>query len=967
MNILIGFARLKSLRFPSEHYIHTIVNEAFHRELTVLNENDEISLVHLKAFLLTTDSIRIYFASLGTIVVTRDVTKLLEQRTEILKEMAVLKSEIQQLADQVQDYEADASGYHIERGGDYRLLQLHADLTEPDGNPTKKLATVNISLIAWLDRSMPSEEQLLRRHARHRAVHGAVDFIVIEDAFVFSNGCRPSDSISGMYSFETAFRNKWALLRRQRHPYDGELFLDVDLLEDLFEHVGITLSDHDTNDCLAKTRTNQVNKYLCRDILEWYYFFSQEKQIYFPRWFYELEALRNGYQKINSMIETSMKIILDQHKLLAPLSEHRLFYHKYLNPFRSVSDTTKSISSAHVNSLFKERVEVSSSHFNFIFSIKAADSENQIRTVSRSQTNKSTPAASRRTTPAVSSRRGGNSTATTIARVDSLLETVAEEKAQHRSKYRSAMHFVMCAESGHTTSTPISDERGRLSGPVSELTSLKVTSHFNQKRSKASLKHILSGEAEKAHGALWFNLLVKSGASEAELTIVLETAMNFFKAIPWEFHQDIYSSVEGEVFYLHSSDAINTTGNQRIVMIALLHEKDGWKNLESSLPPDIFMTRAFKSIDFSICLHQSLTELYAQSLDYVEYLSRLFGPQEDELGEEGMNPLRFAKSCRHAKKVIEDQLSSIDTTDLESARTALEARGYAISGSKAEVLSRYRIMLQQQLERIGFGEMSLFGKRMCLEIFKQFDKDNDGALSVHEMNDLLKGMKQSTIYDAQEYKNLNLSFGFHTNLEGNLTLQGFLAYFESFGYLGNSIEILGLGSLNDSIKGSIYGDLEIIDGCFGSLYSLCEEPTYAQLALKNYLLFLSNLKDAVFKIDVTKVEELFTPIFSDPSLEWLRSPGFLARWIHSIEQWLADGDEGFIRKLRLASHELFNNYEIFDNHFKHLAASYKELSTIDRIEFVSKLEGGLPPIIRTKVSTYYMKVSIGIQCNVLYI
>ena len=43
---------------------------------------------------------------------------------------------------------------------------------------------------------------------------------------------------------------------------------------------------------------------------------------------------------------------------------------------------------------------------------------------------------------------------------------------------------------------------------------------------------------------------------------------------------------------------------------------------------------------------QTLRELYDAALPFEHFEERLYGPQEDEIGEEAMNPLRFAKSVR---------------------------------------------------------------------------------------------------------------------------------------------------------------------------------------------------------------------------------------------------------------------------------------------------------------------------------
>jgi hypothetical protein len=72
-------------------------------------------------------------------------------------------------------------------------------------------------------------------------------------------------------------------------------------------------------------------------------------------------------------------------------------------------------------------------------------------------------------------------------------------------------------------------------------------------------------------------------------------------------------------------------------MITLLHEEDHLHELESLLPAGLLITRSLRNFKIEANFKQSFTDLYKNSLEFENLKERLFGPQEDELGEEGLN------------------------------------------------------------------------------------------------------------------------------------------------------------------------------------------------------------------------------------------------------------------------------------------------------------------------------------------
>jgi hypothetical protein len=229
---------------PPFSLIERLVNEAFHRELTVLNEFNEISFLYFKAFLVVYETTRLYFANLGTKTVSRDIDKLMEQRVTLLKDMATMKAEIQLLSDSIGDDTCDLSVYEVERGGDFELLQLGA--TDPSSSSlddTKTTTSVLTRAANYIDPSIPTEEQRLRRFSRRKKTletdEDADKTLNVEDAKIFENGCLLVDSPEGVSAFELAFSKKWQFNRKGKEPLDGELLLTIDLIEDLFESIGV--------------------------------------------------------------------------------------------------------------------------------------------------------------------------------------------------------------------------------------------------------------------------------------------------------------------------------------------------------------------------------------------------------------------------------------------------------------------------------------------------------------------------------------------------------------------------------------------------------------------------------------------------------------------------------------------------------------------------------------------------------
>ena len=924
---------LKRIHHPEMHSIQTIVDTAFRRALTALNEFNEISFVHLKSFIMFYDATRLYLANLGVQTVTRDASKLLEQRAEILREMAMVKAEIQLLGDaELDDYE-DRLFFDRERGGDVRLLQLD----DEGSSVTETSASQKVFMPP--DLREPTEEQRLRRHERkNSAQRKENDFGVnVSDAMVFANGCRHTDGIDGYFASEKILRKRWASMRRHKEPLDGELHLDIDLIEDLFESIGMELSDHDAASCLSDTPRNQANMYQCEDILKWFHHFTHVSKIVYPTWISCFTSIRSTFTKISDAVLSFVNVANYQNKLLQGQDYLRI-YNRLINrleiPLHASDLTVNNVSD--------------SSKLNFSFTFNHKDDRSAIPHSAKPMS--ATFGSSKLPSPGELKR--GQSSSRSLFNAGSLMKSLSvrsavEAESIRRSKYPCYVHlqFTSNADGTHAA-TLLCDDSNRLLKPLKDILAADVLRHFNQMHYLANQKH--TSELEKYRSVTWFVVSTSRSCPSQGMEIALQTNLNFFRSIPLEFRASLYSVVEGGIFFAHSDDILEADTSHQVIFVALLHVEDIWGSIEEKLPENFFISRVLKNVDLNILLRDTLYETFLESKEYFDYISRLFGPQEDEISEEAMNPLRFAKSCRQTKRDIEERLNKVKDTTTEEIKVALESRGYSSSGTRHELCDRYESVLRRELGLVGFGEMSIFGKRVCSEIFRRYDLDMDGALSFHEMNKLLSDLKRHTIYDSQEFRAIIDRHGFLTDSNGNLTLNGFLAYFQIFGHLSESADELGVGSLDDLLQGRIYGTVELHDGYISSLLSICEQQSYAQHRLKAFVLFMSNIKDFQFLCDYDKISEIFQWL-NDPGWETaLSSPGWLARALYFFEESLADEDNGIIRSLRKTSNDSFNDYYYFVDKFTDLCQSevrpYSELSIDERLKLKDRILDILPPL-----------------------
>ena len=119
-----GFSRLKGIKIPQRNTIKTLMNELLRRKNIYSPANGEIMLKELRNFLMTYDLSRTYLASLGTLILEKDSGKLINQRAELLKNLAIIEHELNLIQGSKAQNDLDHEIYQRERGGDATLLRI---------------------------------------------------------------------------------------------------------------------------------------------------------------------------------------------------------------------------------------------------------------------------------------------------------------------------------------------------------------------------------------------------------------------------------------------------------------------------------------------------------------------------------------------------------------------------------------------------------------------------------------------------------------------------------------------------------------------------------------------------------------------------------------------------------------------------------------------------------------------------
>lgn len=390
------------------------------------------------------------------------------------------------------------------------------------------------------------------------------------------------------------------------------------------------------------------------------------------------------------------------------------------------------------------------------------------------------------------------------------------------------------------------------------------------------MKETLIGEEEEAYGSVfWYTVRVKESATDEEVHCLYQTAINFWNSIPVDYRCNTYTHVAGDIFYLTKEYTVEEMfgGDEvkamkpypRIILIVLLHETDFYRDFESKLPSGVLITRALRNFNFDLKLTSSLKEIYESALPFENYEDRIYGPQEDELGEDGMNPLKFAKMCRQRQKAVREAAATVDEMSFDELKEHLKMRGLKATGTLGELTTRTKAAFEKQASLIGFGELSVFGEAMIDAIFHRFcthvpkNSHVEQGLTFWDFNELLRQTKTRCLYDHAEYTSVMQDhLELLCNSNGELTQAGLQAYYERVGRLARDIKTLGIGSANEVLNGIISIKGEYDADAIGSLFKLTEDHCHAQLLIKQVLLFVSSLSDLSSEMEFQTLGDCFS-------------------------------------------------------------------------------------------------------------
>lgn len=1055
-----GLSRLKGIQMPPDAALLKVIEQATTAKSTELNERGEISLSNLRAFMLANDICRVYFSNLSTQAEAVDNSRLVKQRSDLLKEIAEIEAEMRLVKFEDKCAKEDAAAYARERGGDVDLVRIsEAQLAklgtydssnqdiDGDVHLTDLAAASSRAKLASKGARLPTEAQRLRRLMRATANGEKSDNMVI-DAVAFSDArrCKPPDD-AGQFNnvYEEAFLYKWSTFQQD----DDQLSkLDIDYVEDLFEASGVVLADVDAQLCLDSLPANTLGRHCHTDALVWYRDFIRwggVTDVPLCR-----EVARHVSSFFNGMCDNFNLAIstMKKQKVIIETWRRRklLESQKEMDRKRRIAKRGKKmverldLRDAAVDD---DDAAATEAERSFESAGKAGDDEEEgddITTISSAAADEPRPHTP--SVNAVSSAQAASAMLGEIqgsarlaawqrqqvlfpaAKIDILacfnMPTHAELKAQLEKEaaeaeakqgkvYISAGQRIIEAAKRELQLEEMMKPQWKMGFsfdfsvmPLTELRSTRPPFFKGDEKEITNiwklqpadlLEHYkyINGDIMGAPEAMyltvtWLAVEINPRATSFEAECLSIALKNFFTSIPYEERVHVYEDVRGDIFTLSESSLMTHKGlwkdmqanghtTCRVALIALLHKKDLFRITEDSLPPGILLTRAIREFKIELNLAHSFQELYEAALKAENFEGKLFGPQEDELGEEGMNPLRFAKWCKKRQGAAKAAIERAREMETEELKRHCQDRGLSTFGTKGALIDRVKKAFQRQIGIIGFGELSAYGDSICKQIFQKFKSVESlgEGLTLWGMNDLLFSTGSDTFFDSKEYKFMVDDQELLVDREHNLCSEGLTAYYEQHGQLGEDARTLSIGSLDEIMKGEFTATLKFDGEAFASMFTLLEGHTTAQTMLKNVFRLLGTTQSFTSESNNKKASEVLencikyinlcgglgdTPMqsqlmaFLTGLVDAVRTPGWFPGKLHGLLESLADGDDGFLRSMRIFLLDVFATYDEFGSVFAELQTNWQRIldsgagtsafESLDETNFGDDDETGLP-------------------------
>ena len=894
----------------------------------------------------------------GEAQVQAQIDLLLRKRSIALTAITNLRTEIEVVSLKDHFAEEDKRQYAQERGGDINYIKLTEDelkligklnkKTDVAKNKSRSLAAntkvAKTDMGAVDSRSIEQVNRRFERAERNKKNKGPKLKLSDPEAFSELRANKPRDDNNfGSTLNEEAARDVWKALPQDE---DRLCCLDVDTIEDIFESVGIVLTDAEAQLCLKRMPTNQLGKYSFGDVISYCRkFASMGTPDALPAWRKIALRIYDSYVHTSRLITDILNKSAIQRKLVDDLlvidgkynatSNFKIEKTAEQNTRNNITDSTSNLlgemqGSVRLAAWQKQQLSSPPS----LLSIKSFFG----RVISNS------PKDSRTT-----------STGEAKSLLEKMREVAAAEVAD-ANKWRLRVDLRMGttptagASVVDSKRSPLSLGSNRVQGHVKDILPGHILENY---------KYVVQGkyqDSEKQYETVfWFVVKTSSKSTFEEKCLLMSALRNFFEAVSWDCRKDLYEEVRTELLFNaeaedeaedESEDEGGGGGEEdeeeeeedeeggededSVILVSLLRSLDLYREVEAKLPVGLLVTRSVRKFDFQFKATQTLSELYKASKPFEHLSDRLFGPQEDELGDEGMNPLRFAKMCRDRKNAATAAAEGAHSMGLEEMRRRLKENGLFSGGTQYEMAERIKAHYKRQAEIIGFGELSAFGADMIAEIFSRFAEGKDMTMPLWNINKFLDFMDSQTLYSEGEYKEM-LRLQNFLSVDGKLSMPGLVAYYEKYGRLAQDMQRLQIGSLSDQLVGE--GSLSVEFEAEGvlSLLDLLESRTTQSSLLKYVIAYVSSI-DKV-KIDtrfdnicqaLQRLADVINPQHSDhyskshliqQLIDVCKGSGTVAKAVNRVLEFLADGEEGVLRSLRLNIQNEFGKYTEWESIF----------------------------------------------------
>ncbi|RYH28599.1 hypothetical protein EON65_11580 [archaeon] len=453
--------------------------------------------------------------------------------------------------------------------------------------------------------------------------------------------------------------------------------------------------------------------------------------------------------------------------------------------------------------------------------------------------------------------------------------------------------------------------------------------------------------------ALW--TIVEFSTGDLSQMVLLRCAIeNALNSVPIHIHSSLYTHCFVELCAIGDTgetrkskrkstlvQAIESALGQKptkVILIALLHTDDLFVNEEKKLvQSDLFISRGILNANIELKSIHSLEELYAMSLQFVNYEAKLYGPQEDELGDL-INPLQFAKEMRQQKKEIGALLQGLQEKSKDELQEVCRKLGVRdICKYKKELVERLQTALSFKKEIVGHGELSHFGKQIIAKMFMRSknpltfnthghntpahsdqsveeviasssSKYNENGLSLWEFNKYLGTLQAKTMYDKAAYKSFLEEQQALVNRDEQLLLPGLFNIYEKLGHLADDNQYWSIGSIDEMFAGTLQCQCSFEPEAFKSLLNLLpDSPRLFIPKLFEFFQRLGNIKQYEADMELDSLSELIELLpwdilhmeeLRDCLVSMCKKPGYLAEYLNDFVSYLNDIDIGPLHALR---------------------------------------------------------------------